>query len=622
MPVAIPRLNCITPKVHPQLHWVLLLLVMGLSGMVFSGCDGLKPTQQDATLSAFPQWVQGIFQLPLGASQGFVAVKLNSATNPVVSPSGSTSIVPFPGLSMLTQLIAYAQEPNTPLEPFAYWLMLQTPTTTKPTEGGMVERNPEPSTIKGQGVWILNLKDSVESANTATFAKSLGFMPQTQASNRQLFKVNTTELWQQPAHQIWMAKYPESETHRLLFASSEDALLQATNQLKQVSGAKGRLLPEAKLKLVHGLETLYGSATVPATSDITNASLLMGMPSTSSHWKRFDAGKKIKSFKLPWQKTDSTALKHSWTLLAATRKSSSSVKREQCHLDFVTPLYVTAEERKTSDAQWMDFIFGTPNTKALAVKTPVAISLSHVNEAITAAIEEDAFPQWKQPLSMIKPALTLMQMDFNRDVLGLLAGETWMATPSEKEAWLILQKTPVKQTSMNKWIQHLSGKSWLSKILFDGKLQQNPILESKPLADGAGTFWEIHLPKQSKNLLVSNLPPMGLVESEQAFVIAPVKELTQKGVLKTLNQLIQPKALPQFGYEPFVGVQLDATQPNSAWLLKHLNKVIGQVANRNNPQSTPNSSIDLDAGSINLSAGYQPSRGSVRGQFDLDMTTK
>jgi hypothetical protein len=622
MPVAIPRLNFITPKVHPHLHWVLLLFVMGLGGMVFSGCDGLKPSPQDTTLSAFPQWVQGIFQLPLGASQGFIAVKLNSSTNPVVSPSGSTSILPFPGLSMLTQLIAYAQEPNTPLEPFAYWLMLQTPTTTKPTEGGMVERNPEPSTTKGQGVWILSLKESVDSANTATFAKSLGFMPQTQASNRQLFKTNTSELWQQPAHQIWMAKYPESETHRLLFASSEDALLQATNQLKQVSGAKGRLLPEAKLKLVHGLETLYGSTTVPATSEITNASLLMGMPSNSSHWKRFDAGKKIKSFKLPWQKTDATALKHSWTLLAATRKLSSSVKREQCHLDFVTPLYVTAEERKMSEAQWLDFIFGTPNTKALVVKTPVAISLSHVNEAITAAIEEDAFSQWKQPLSMIKPALTLMQMDFNRDVLGLLAGETWMATPTEKEAWLILQKTPVKQTSMNKWIQHLSGKSWLSKILFDGKLQQNPILESKPLADGAGTFWEIHLPRTSKNLLVSNLPPMGLVESENAFVIAPVKELTQKGVLKTLNQLIQPKVLPQLGYEPLVGVQFDATQPNSAWLLKHLNKLVFQLANRNNPSSTPNSSINLDAGSINLSAGYQPSRGSVRGQFDLDMTTK
>jgi hypothetical protein len=242
----------------------------------------------------------------------------------------------------------------------------------------------------------------------------------------------------------------------------------------------------------------------------------MGMPSNSSYWQKLNAGKHLKAFQLPWQKTEATtALKQSWTLLTATRKPASQANQDHCQLNFITPLYTTEAERQGSDAQWMAFIFGTPNIKALSVKTPMAIRLNHVNETIIAAIEENAFPQWKQPLSMVKPALSLMQLDFNKDVLGLLAGETWVATPTEKEAWFILQKTPNKQTSMNQWIQHLSGKSWLSKILFDGKLQQNPILEPKPLAEASGTFWEMsELSKDAEKGIIRYLNNLYKIKNE------------------------------------------------------------------------------------------------------------
>lgn len=609
-----------TYGVKAMSFFCLLLLISPL----FTGCDGLKPDPQDATLASFPRWVQGIFQLPLGASQGFMAVQLNTPANELMSTSGSTAFMPFPGLSMLTQLMGYAQQPNSALDPYAYWLMLQATVTQKPEKGGMVERNPAPEVIKGKGVWVLSTKAVANTATTETLAKTLGFIanqPASATKNRFSLR-HTTNLWHQPAHQIWMTPYPEADTHRLLFASSQEALQQATQQLKQVAGAKGRLSPEAKLKLVHGLETLYGSATVPASAGIADATVLMGMPSQSNRWKQFTAGKKMKGFQLPWHKADTTGLKNSWTLLTATRKAPTQPKREQCHVEFVTPLYVTAEERKSADFQWLDFIFATPNTQALTVKTPVAISLSHVNESIIAAIEADAFPQWKQPLSMIKPALSLMQLDFNRDVVGLFAGQTWVATPSEKEAMLILEKTPAKSTSMKKWMDHLSGKSWLSKILFDGKLQQNPILEAKPLAEGTGTYWEIHLPQQSKNLIVSKLPPMGLLEVDHAFVVAPVTQLRGKGALKTLNQLIQPKAVVPLGFEPFVSMQFDATQPNSAWLLKHLNNVVSISSSRYNHSASTQPPVVLEAGKMGLLAGYQPSRGSVRGQFDVDMTVQ
>ncbi len=609
--------NCV--RSIASLIFSFVLLVLGSA--LLTGCDDFQPAPQDATLTGFPQWVQGIFQLPLGASQGFIAVKLDDSAHSIMATSRSTGLLPLPGLTMLTQLMTYAQQPNTPLNPFAYWLMLQTPNATKPAKGGMVERNPAPSINKGQGVWVLSLKESSSITDTASLAKTFGFISEEPSIEKRFFKTQSPALWYQPAHQIWMTPYPEHETRRLLVASSEIALKQATEQLKRSAGATGRLSPEAKSKLVHGLETLYGSASVPASSGITEASLLMGMPSNSSYWQKLNSGKHLKAFELPWQKTEATAFKQSWTLLTATRKPTSQANQEHYQLNFITPLYTTEAERQGSDAQWMAFIFGTPNTKALSVKTPMAIGLNHVNETIIAAIEENAFPQWKQPLSMIKPALSLMQLDFNKDVLGLLAGETWVATPTEKEAWFILQKTPNKQTSMNQWIQHLSGKSWLSKILFDGKLQQNPILEPKALTEASGTFWEIHLPKTSKNIF-TYLPPMGLVETEHAFVIAPVKMLAQKGAFSRLNQLIQPQRLPQLGYEPFVGVQIDATQPNSAWLLKHLDQVIVQLNRRNNPTSSPNTTGYLTSGSLMLSAGYQPSRGSVRGQFDLDITTK
>jgi hypothetical protein len=601
-----------------KLQWVVPVFILAVGGSLFSGCDGMNASPQDATLASFPRWVQGVFQLPLGASQGFVAVQLNNGNNAtaeaLLGQNPTQSITTIPGLSMLTQLMGYAQQTDVKIEPFAYWLMLK---TTAPVSSQL----PTDGSLMTHGVWILSTKGEADASQTTALAKTLGFMEDTtQAlSQQKLSRGSSKRMWHQPAHQIWMMPYPENSTPRLLFASSQAGLLNASDQLKQASSTKGRLLPEARLKLIHGLETLYGSATVPATAGIIKANLLVGMPSDSRQWQRFDAGKKFKAFKLPWQKTEAHPLKHSWTLLAVDRKKTGQPNREQCHMEFVTPLYTTSQERKGQDAQWLDFIFGSPNTQALHVSMPAALNLRHVNELVIAAIEADAMPQLKQQLSMVKPVLGLMQLDFNRDVLGLFAGETWLASPVEKEGLLILQKTPTKQTSMHKWIQHLSGKSWLSKILFDGKLQHAPILASKPLADGSGIFWEIHLPTQSKNLIVSKLPPMGLLEVDHAFVIAPVKQLAQKGILKTLNQQIQPKVVVPLQYEPFLGVQLDTTQPQSAWLLKSLNQTLTKVASRKGSATTP---VMLEAGKLGLLAGYQPSRGSARGQFDVDITAK
>jgi hypothetical protein len=601
-----------------------------LTTVFFSGCKALKPTPQDATLATFPHWVQHIFQLPLGASQGFIAVDLNHV-KPIFASTSTTveqgnNILPLPGLAMLAQLNAYTKQPNTPLEPFAYWLML----SSQPTSPNATMTTPPPS-LNRQGVWILTLKQPANTSNTTTLAQRLGFTPQAvQTTPNTLFKTNAPIVWQQKAQKIWMTPYPEQETNQLVFASSQQALVQATNRLKQLanSAKAGQLTLQAKLKLVHGLETLYGSATVPATAGITNAGLLIGMPSNSTHWQQLGtAYKQIKVFLLPWQKKgSSTTPPPSWTLLAASQKTdppAMRTKQTRYHLDFVTPLYSTAEERKIPQSQWLDFIFATSNTNALSVTAPTAIALNHLNEAITVGIETNTFPQWEQPLSMVKPALALLQLDFNKDVLGLVTGETWVAIPNEKTAWLVLQKTPQKKASIDKWVQHLSGKSWLSKILFDRKLQTNPFFEAKTLADGTGTFWAIHLPKTAKNSLLANLPPLGLVEVAHAFVIAPVTDLTKQGAFKALNQAIQPKALPQLGYEPFMTVQLNATQPSSAWLPKLLNNRLNKQISRYYPETNKQAFVPLSVGDmLCVSVGYQPSRGSVRGQIDITSQIK
>jgi hypothetical protein len=595
--------HCITAKTTTQLGLILLLSIG------FSGCNELKNTElknteQDAALVGLPRWVQGIFQLPLGSADGFAALKLDG-----IAPETTTTSLappPIPGVAIVSQLIRYAQQPNSPIEPYAYWLLLHgnqssgTKTLTTPN-----------SVLTGKGVWLLTLRNN----DIQPLRTQLGFIAKN--TNR------STPLWYQPQHQLWLASYPHQNGKLLLLASSEAGLTQSLQTLQQLKHSQTALKPEAKTKLIHGLETLLGSNTLTPSAESNKTTVVMGLPTNSKQWERLGLKQTLKQFKLPWKNKQQpiNPLNNSWTLLTGF-SNNNTTKHHQQTMQFVTPLLVTTTDKQYPNAQWFDFIFGVPKTTSLTVKTPVALSLSHMNETALAAIESDAFPQLNQQLGMIKPALGLLQLDFNRDILGLLAGETWVATPTPKESWLLLQKTASKQTSMDKWIGHLSGKSWLSKILFDGKLQQAPILEQKTLADGSGHFWAIHIPKQAKNL--AKLPPLGLIETNHAFVVAPLSRLNQRGVLSTMNSLIEEHPTPALGFEPLFHVQADTTQPNGSWLIQQFTqKMNGFIKKQTGgtPLTNP-PSTELSAGIITVDAGYQPSRGSIRGRILLDITEK
>ncbi len=589
------------------------LTALLLVSVSLTGCNNmLKPSEQDTTLAGFPRWVQGVFQLPLGSADAFAAVKLDT----VGTDNTTTAVVtpPIPGVAILSQLARYAQQPNSPVEPYAYWLLLhnfQQPNTTN--------RIQTPSTLlAGKGVWLLNLRG----ADVQSQLTTLGFMPKTTQER------SIKSVWYQPQHQLWLTIYPNQGSKVLLLASSETGLTENVLALQHLKQSQVTLKPEAKTKLIHGLETLFGSNKVAASAEAKQSDILVGLPSNSHQWERLGLKQTLQKIRLPWQNKQQpiNPLNNSWTLLTGT-DTSNTAKRHQHSMQFVTPVIVTPTDKQYANTQWLEFIFGVPKTQTLTVKTPVAISMSHLNEAAIAAIEADAFPQLNQQLSMVKPALSLLQLDFNRDVLGLLANETWVATPAPKESWILLQKTPTKQASLNKWIGHLSGKSWLSKILFDGKLQKNPVLEQKPLADGSGHFWAIHIPKQAKNL--GKLPPLGLIETNNAFVIAPLNRLNQRGVLANMNSLITQHPTTPLEFEPLLRLQADTTQPNGTWLVKQLTQKLTGLMNKTTTNNTTipitaptNTTPELAAGIVTVDAGYQPTRGSVRGHISLDLTEK
>jgi hypothetical protein len=166
-----------------------------------------------------------------------------------------------------------------------------------------------------------------------------------------------------------------------------------------------------------------------------------------------------------------------------------------------------------------EHLFGRTSSHLTSQEVPVfskqttVVELEHLNRWMYWLWQQPFFPQqFKQGVALASPALSLLGLDFEKHLLGLWQGRTWLwlepstATSSVGMGGMVLDNTPDKQRTLRQLLTALQGKHFLLNLSTGQWLKKHPVAQSVACSDASsdtvmdsGRFqqcWQVAVPRQ------------------------------------------------------------------------------------------------------------------------------